>query len=942
MTDDGSAQQHTDNSPQTGTPWLVRHKVELPAPIEGYVERPGVEKLCALAQRPLTVLHAPGGFGKTVLLARCCRELQERGMAVAWLSLDEEDGPGEVATYLALAFERAGVATFDPPGQRSAAAGDRVPAPAANTRAEYRINLLNRALERHAAPCVLVLDEVGRLRSSEAVAIINALLQRAPRNLHVGMAFRERPNGLEIAMPQLEGRGVTIAAEDLRFSAADVSHYFARKLSRRELASVVANSAGWPLALRVYGNARRFGVADIDRDSGDGETVASWMETRLWRGISAAERDFVLDIALFDRLDPELIDEVTGEPNSRRRIASLGTLAGLVSAAGSRETAMRLHPLIKDYCEQRRFEEDAERFRAIHRGIAWALARRSQAVAALRHAAEAGDPELLGRIVELAGGLRLWLEQGVEMLRAVDGLLIGPVLASHPRVALMRCVMLTASGDIGAAKRVYNAAAAATNDFTRDRAGGDDRALHIDHLIALGVLHMCGCSAHAQPLTAAMHVAERVANGPNSDPLLRGLFSLGMCIAHNERTAFDAAAEWVGRARTELGRGSPYLAHVDFQAGAIAMARGRTHEAHTCYDRALKIARASHLRDAGTVMIGEVLAAELEFERSAGGMSPDGALVSPRLLGECFAWFDIYAANAGVGVELELLRAGPAAALALVEDAAEYARRTERSALARFLAALRVSVLLADDQVEEADRAWRFNRLPEQVAEFVDLRAQSWRVVEALACTRLRLFLARAEFQAARELAAALQALSTERGLVRTRMRALSLSMVLERRAGEPARAREHLIDYLRLFAGADYARPLARERDVALALLEEVADAHAPDAAVGRGAARLRAAIFADVCEGGKAQRTTLTRRELDVLTRLERYRDKEIAWDLNLSYEGVRYRVRSIFAKLGARGRLDAVHRARAQGILPPAEETSAGPDTNSGQLSPPRSAN
>ncbi|MDE0447095.1 MAG: helix-turn-helix transcriptional regulator [Spirochaetaceae bacterium] len=69
-----------------------------------------------------------------------------------------------------------------------------------------------------------------------------------------------------------------------------------------------------------------------------------------------------------------------------------------------------------------------------------------------------------------------------------------------------------------------------------------------------------------------------------------------------------------------------------------------------------------------------------------------------------------------------------------------------------------------------------------------------------------------------------------------------------------------------------------------------------------------------------------TLTQREIDVLERLERYRDKEIAWDLKLSYDGVRFRVRSIFAKLGARGRLDAVHRARARGILPPADDAAA----------------
>ena len=205
------------------------------------------------------------------------------------------------------------------------------------------------------------------------------------------------------------------------------------------------------------------------------------------------------------------------------------------------------------------------------------------------------------------------------------------------------------------------------------------------------------------------------------------------------------------------------------------MAQGRPREARACYDRALTVARASHLRDAGAVMIGEALAAELELERSAGAPRLDGPPVSPQLLGRCSAWLDIYAASIGVRTELALRRGGPHEALATVEDAREYARRTERPALARFLSALRVSVLLAAGEVDDAVRAWRFNRLPEKAAECLDLAAQSWREVEMLACARLRLFIARGEFDAGRELAAALQAVTAERTLVRTRMRGLAL-----------------------------------------------------------------------------------------------------------------------------------------------------------------------
>ena len=893
-------------------PWLLRHKLELPDPIEGYVRRPEVEERCALAGHRVTVLHAPAGFGKTALLARRCRALRERGLAVAWLSLDEEDGPESVARLLALAFERTGVATFDPAGERGSALPARAPRPQATSRAEYRIGLLIRALERHGAPCVLALDEVERLRSPEAVRLLNRLVRRAPPHLHVGMAFRERPPGLAIDMYPLEGRGVTVTAEDLRFSKSDISRFFGGSLSRRKLAAVVRESAGWPFALRIQRDAARRAAPDA---AAGADAVAGWIETRLWRGLSAEDRDFVLDIALFGQLETDLIDEVTDARNAGRRIASMAALAGLVSTTG-RGSTMRLHPLIKRHCEQRRFEEAPERFRAIHGGLAKALARRGRSIEALRHAAEAADPALIGRIAERTGGVRSWFEHGFEALCALDGTLTDEVLSDHPRLALVRCGVLAASGDIEGAKRLYGATEAETAGYTRDREGGDDQALRTDHLFVQGLLYTLGCTRYDDALMGAAE-AEALADAPDTDPLLRGMFSLGMCLAHNQMTEFDAAVEWAGRARAALGRASPYLAHVDLQAGSVAMARGRTRQARECYDRALQVARTSHLRDAGAVVLGDVLAAELEFERTAGVPQPHGPRVSPRLLGQCGAWLDIYAAGIGVEVETALLRAGPETARALLEGARDYARETGRPQLARFLSALRVSVLLDDGEVDAAARAWRFDGLPERRADCLALKGQSWREMEVLACARLRLLMSRGELEAARRFAEALLAVAAEHALVRTRMRGLALAMALEHRAGAADRASTHLADYLRLFADADYVRPLARAGAVALALLDDAAVA--AGAAGSRLAAALRKALVGEAGADGQPSKPALTEREIEVLARLEHWRDQDIAQSLGLSYDGVRYHVRRIFAKLGARSRLDAVHQARARGFLP-----------------------
>ena len=63
----GSAREEDERREATrtvpsGAPWLLRHKVEMPAPIDGYVVRLEVERRCALTERRLTVLHAPRRF----------------------------------------------------------------------------------------------------------------------------------------------------------------------------------------------------------------------------------------------------------------------------------------------------------------------------------------------------------------------------------------------------------------------------------------------------------------------------------------------------------------------------------------------------------------------------------------------------------------------------------------------------------------------------------------------------------------------------------------------------------------------------------------------------------------------------------------------------------------------------------------------------------------
>ena len=146
--------------------------------------------------------------------------------------------------YLALAFQHADVDLLRP--LRSENTDFDVPG--------HRTALLVRAIEAHPGPCVLALDELERLRDPRSVALLDWFLRSNPDGLHVALGCRELPAGLDVGTMVFSGQAAMLTTEDLRFSSAKIAQFFDDRPSGRELAKVVKQSAGWPIALRIRDN----------------------------------------------------------------------------------------------------------------------------------------------------------------------------------------------------------------------------------------------------------------------------------------------------------------------------------------------------------------------------------------------------------------------------------------------------------------------------------------------------------------------------------------------------------------------------------------------------------------------------------------------------------------------------------------------------------------
>ena len=889
----------------TAQAWNLRRRAGIPDPVPGCLDRPALVERLAAADRQIALLRAPGGFGKTTLLAAHCRLLSDRGLAAAWLQIDAADTRSGTETWLALALRHAGVDVPDPGSDPWSAAEDR-------------IELLLSAVAARAEPCILALDNLERLTDPDSIEALNTLLRSAPPNLRVAMACRELPYALDIAEPLLEGKAVVLGAAELRFSPRETAAFLGSRVSGKDLSAIDRQFAGWPVALALHRNS---GCEDSSVQADSSGLLGNWIESRLWKHLPAGQRDFLLDAGLLERLDPVLLDEALDCNDSRYRLQALPQLDGLIQPGADGDAdggpgAAVLHPLLRRHCAQRRVRETPERFQNIHRRAALALERRGMAVAAMRHAAEAGDPELLGRLVESAGGIRLWALQTEPSLGEVVALLTHDVIKRLPRLALAHSHVLAVTDRLTEARRFYALAAASSDGFTRNPTG-DVRDIRIDQFIAeVALLVAGGTPIGAAELQSAVASAIAITRDSDLEPGTLAFLNFALCIYENRRGRFDAAFERAGQVRQLISDGqSSYISLcIDVQLGNMAMVQGQVQESQMYYMSALRSARVQCPDDPLSVVVGEALLRELQYERNrltravAAGMNLRENFTRP---GHTFG---THTSECVIVAEAAQYTAGVDEALSVLAEMAEYARLTKRQPLIRYLAALRVATLAGAGRVAEAERAWRAEALPPSDDGCLDMQVMDWRQMEMIACARLRLYIAGGAYEAGREFADLLLHVARAHKLVRTEMRVYAILMALERQAGDMDAALARLETFLQHYTTADYARSILREGDAGREVLERLL-ASQPDGPFQAAASDLLLMISRDK---RKDTAGSFSERELAVLKLLPDLRDKQIAAELSISREGVRYHLRRIFAKLGTHNRREAVQQARAIGLL------------------------
>ena len=376
---------------------ILASKITVPGVPGWTVPRPRITKLIADGTRfPLTVVTGPPGAGKTMALALWAAA--ESG-PVAWVSLDDYDNqPGVFWAYVAAALRRSGAAV---PRALSAAARGRAADHAFLPR-------LASALAAQNPPVTLVIDDLHVLTERAVRDELDFVLRNVGPGLRVVISARADPM-LPLHRYRLAGELAEIRAGDLAFSTAEAGLLMAQHgctLSAESLESLTRRTEGWAAGLRLaaismdsHPDPDQFVKELITEDSAlTGYLVEEVLSTQ-----PPEVRDVLLSTSILEQVSAEAASELTGDERAGAILSAVAHANAFIQPAG--DGWYRYQTLFAEVLRLKLRHEHPGRITVLHRRAARWYERNGSLPDAVRHAAQAADWPLAASMV--IGGLAI-------------------------------------------------------------------------------------------------------------------------------------------------------------------------------------------------------------------------------------------------------------------------------------------------------------------------------------------------------------------------------------------------------------------------------------------------------------------------------------------------------------------------------------------------------
>jgi len=871
----------------------------------------------------LTLVAAPAGYGKTLLLAGWIREC---AVPAVWLALDDGDNDApRFLTYVATALH-----SIVPP------AADEAVALLQSSRSvsiEPALTILANALGAVDQPWVFVLDDYHLIQAGAVHEAVHFLLDHLPPSGQLVLATRSDPP-LPVARLRARGQLNEIRQADLCFTAEEAASFLNRAVGydfpAADAQALAVRTEGWAagLQLAVLSLQGQSDMAAFIRNfTGSHRYIMDYLLEEALQRQSPEVQDFLLRTSILERfcasLCTSLFDSIL--PSSQEILEYLEAVNLFIIPLDDARHWYRYHTLFAELLRERLVHRmDATQRADLHlRAGAW-FAANGWIAEAIDHALAGEDYAAATLLIEQNAGDFLWQQGRFRWVRQWASAFPDAWVALHPALRVIKAVALSAGGEMSIAEGHLRAIEDEVQQTPAPAAGWDD----VLGQVALTRAHLAAARHDVAETIEWCHQAlSRIR--PTDFPSRGLIFMLlgGSYYARGELSAAEQALQESMRLMLSTDQhvavlfSLGLLSQVDLKRGALRRAASRRDQAVTFVPQAESISAMGVIY----LTLGEVLRQWNDLDGAYRCLThglelyraPEEIISQRHTLGGYLSLAKIYQARGDlVGAAAVLADAERFFSLAVIEpDNGES------------LTVAHVWLQLAQGDLESAGR-WA----QEYVARYPSPihRELSLALYTASDLMIARVYLARQQWDAAISWLVDLQDHPDLQQCGETLIEINLLTALAEQGRGRIAPALEALECALNLAREENYCRIFLDAGPSMLLLFRALLKNHFEDPYFQRILAAFEAEIELIVVgvdkpvEKGGVIHTlrdldALSERELEVLRLMaEGLSNPEIARKLIVTEGTIKTHTHHIYSKLSVRNRTEALNRARELNLL------------------------
>jgi serine/threonine-protein kinase PknK len=533
----------------TPTPPTPATKYRPPVATRSLVARDRlIDVLRAGGRRRFVLIHGPSGCGKSTLAAQWQEELSRDGVAVGWLTIDDDDN--NVVWFLAHLIElirrvRPGLAASL--GQVLDEHGDDA--------ARYVLTTFIDEIHEKDDRMALIIDDWHRVSDAQTTAALGFLLEHGCHHLQIIVTSWSRA-GLPLSKLRIRDELVEIDSDSLRFDVDEARSLLndvgGLRLSEGEIEALTTSTEGWAAGLQLAALSLR-GGADatslVNRLSGATEMIGEFLTENVLDALEPEMAEFLLSTSITERTCGGLATALAGVPRGQAMLEDIEQRGLFLQRCNNDPDWFRYHHMFAEFLTRRLERDRPDQVEQLHRAASVWFAEHSHLNEAVDHALASGDTTRAVDLVEQDETSLLEQSKMTTLLEIVKKL--------PPRLVVSRArLQLTLAWTNILLQRLAPAAAALKSfEAALDRADIAD-VIRADLRVEADVMRGVG-DMFADRVDAVDHlVAAALARPDTFHPRVGGVAGNVAAFAAIYRFDFDAAhrlLEWAAPYHEMLG-----------------------------------------------------------------------------------------------------------------------------------------------------------------------------------------------------------------------------------------------------------------------------------------------------------------------------------------------------------------------------------------------------